>query len=78
MTIDVEVLSELYTIMKQYVPQKDRQECADNLMSVMVDMLGDKELKEFGTTDATLKRALTEYMGDQEENYDEDEEDYDY
>ena len=76
MTIDVEVLSELYTIMKQYIPQKDRQECADNLMSVMVDMLGDKELKEFGTTDATLKRALKEYVD--EESYNEDEEDSDW
>ena len=75
MTIDVEVLSELYTIMKQYIPSKDRQECADNLMSVMVDMLGDKELKEFGTTDATLKRALKEYVSDDEESYDEDEDD---
>lgn len=77
MTIDVEVLSELYTIMKQYIPSKDRQECADNLMSVMVDMLGDKELKEFGTTDATLKRALKEYVGDEEDN-DDNEDDYDY
>lgn len=76
MTIDVEVLSELYTIMKQYIPQKDRQECADNLMSVMVDMLGDVELKEFGTTDATLKRAMKEYTVEEEES-DEDE-DYDY
>ena len=64
MSIDVEVLSELYTIMKQYIPAKDRQECADNLMSVMVDMLGDQELKEFGTTDATLKKALKEYSTD--------------
>jgi uncharacterized protein YqeY len=73
MTIDVEVLSELYTIMKQYVPQKDRQECADNLMSVMVDMLGDQELKEFGTTDTTLKRALKEYSAEDEpEDEDED------
>lgn len=67
MNIDVEVLSELYTIMKQYVPAKDRQECADNLMSVMVDMLGDQELKEFGTTDATLKRALKEYSTDEDD-----------
>lgn len=71
MTIDVEVLTELYTIMKQYIPAKDRQECADNLMSVMVDMLGDKELKEFGTADATLKRALAEYVDDEDE-YNED------
>ena len=68
MTIDVEVLSELYTIMKQYIPAKDRQECADNLMSVMVDMLGDQELKEFGTTDATLKKALKEYTSDNEDD----------
>ena len=67
MTIDVEVLSELYTIMKQYIPAKDRQECADNLMSVMVDMLGDQELKEFGTTDTTLKKALKEYSTDEDD-----------
>lgn len=71
MTIDAEVLSELYTIMKQYVPAKDRQECADNLMSVMVDMLGDQELKEFGGTDNTLKRALKEYTNDDEQDDDE-------
>lgn len=77
MNIDVEVLSELYTIMKQYVPAKDRQECADNLMSVMVDMLGDQELKEFGTTDATLKRALKEYTSDDKaEDDDSDGEDW--
>jgi uncharacterized protein YqeY len=75
MSIDVEVLSEVYTIMKGYIPAKDRQECADNLMSVIVDMLGDKELKEFGTTDSILKKALKEYVGDDDNN---DDEDYDY
>jgi uncharacterized protein YqeY len=74
MNIDVEVLSELYTIMKQYIPSKDRQECADNLMSVMVDMLGDQELQEFGTTDNTLKKALKEYASDEaSEDIDSDE-----
>lgn len=72
MTIDVDVLSEMYTILKQYIPQKDRQEAADNLMSVMVDMLGDQELKEFGGTDSTLKRALKEYSSDDEDEDDED------
>ena len=67
MTIDVDVLSEMYTILKQYILQKDRQEAADNLMSVMVDMLGDQELKEFGGTDSTLKRALKEYSSDDED-----------
>lgn len=72
MSMDVEVLIEAYTILKQYIPQKDRQEAADNLMSVMVDMLGDQELKEFGGTDSTLKRALKEYSSDEEEVDDED------
>ena len=72
MTIDVDALSEMYTILKQYIPQKDRQEAADNLMSVMVDMLGDQELKEFGGTDNTLKRALKEYSADDDTDEDED------
>lgn len=68
MTIDVEVLSETYSILKQYVPQKDRQEAADNLMSVMVDMLSDQELKEFSATDSALSRAFKEYAVDEDDN----------
>jgi len=68
MSIEVEVLSELYTIMKQYVPSKDRQECADNIMSVMVDYLNDIDVKEFGGTDGALKRALKEYVGEEDIN----------
>lgn len=73
MSIEVDVLSEMYVILKQYIPQKDRQEAADNIMSVMVDLLSDEELKDFGGTDAALGRALKEYAGDSE-----DDEDYDY
>jgi len=68
MSIEVEVLSELYTIMKQYIPSKDRQECADNIMSVMVDYLNDIDVKEFGGTDGALKRALKEYVGEEDIN----------
>jgi len=70
--MDVEVLIEAYTILKQYIPQKDRQEAADNLMSVMVDMLSDEELRDFGGADNTLKRALKEYSSDEDDG-DEDE-----
>jgi len=69
MSIEVEVLGEVYTILKQYIPQKDRQEAADNVMSVVVDMLNDIDLQEFGGTDSNLKKALKEYSVD----YDEDE-----
>lgn len=75
MAIEVDVLSELYTIMKQYVPAKDRQECADNIMSVMVDYLNDVDVREFGGTDGPLKRALKEYVGEDEEEQHNDYED---
>jgi uncharacterized protein YqeY len=72
MSMDVEVLIEAYTILKQYIPQKDRQEAVDNLMSVMVDMLSDEELNNFGGTDSTTKRALKEYSQDDEDEDDKD------
>ena len=73
MSIEVDVLSETYTVLKQYIPVKDRQEAADNLMSILVDLLVDIELQEFSVTDANLKKALKEYAGE-----DEEEEPYDY
>lgn len=73
MSIEVEILSELYTILKQYVPSKDRQEAADNVISVMVDMLSDSDLQEFGSTDSNLKKSVKEYAADIETDEDADE-----
>jgi len=70
MSIEVEVLGEVYTILKQYIPQKDRQEAADNVMSVVVDMLNDIDLQEFGGTDSNLKKALKEYSIEHDEDDD--------
>ena len=78
MSIDIEVLSEAYTILKEYIPAKDRQAAADNLLSVLADVLSDKELKEFGATDSYTKRSIDEYAGfDDDEDYDEDDYSYD-
>lgn len=71
MSIDVEILIETYTILKEYVPTKERQAATDNLMSVLVDSLSEKELREFGGTDGYTKRSLEEYL-DEEDEYDED------
>lgn len=72
MTIDAEVLSEAYSTLKQYIPQKDRQEASDNLMSILVDVLGDVELKEFSGTDQYTKRSYQEYA-DPEDEYEDEE-----
>lgn len=76
MSIDIDVLSETYTILKQYIPAKDRQEAADNIVSILVDLVGDLELKEFCGTDSALGRAYKEYAAGVED--DEPEEDYGY
>jgi hypothetical protein len=72
MSIDVEVLSELYLNLKEYIPTKDRQAAADNVMSTAVDMLGDSDLKDFAATDKFLGRALAEYVGEEEADEDTD------
>ncbi len=74
MSIDVEVLGEMYLSLKQYIPAKDRQEAADNLMSTMVDVLSDPELKEFSAIDSSLTRAYKEYAYEEEDEYEDDEE----
>ena len=72
--IDVEVLGEAYSSLKQYIPAKDRQEAADNLMSILVDALTDEELKVFGAIDSKLSKALKEYaIDDDDEEYADDE-----
>lgn len=73
MSIDVEVLIETYTILKEYVPAKERQAASDTLMSMLADALSERELKEFGGTDSYTKRSLEEYVDDEE---DIDEDDY--
>ncbi len=67
MTIDIEVLIETYTIIKEYVPTKERQAASDTLMSMLADTLSEKELKEFGGTDSYTKRSLEEYISDEDD-----------
>ena len=70
MSIDVEVLIETYTILKEYIPTKERQAASDNIMSMLADTLSEKELKEFGSTDGYTKRSLEEYISDDDDEVD--------
>lgn len=69
MSIEVEVLSETFAILKQYIPSKDRQEAADNLVSVLVDVLSDEEFRSFADSDNALARAAKEYTVDVDDDY---------
>jgi UTP--glucose-1-phosphate uridylyltransferase len=62
MSIDIEILIETYTTLKEYIPTKERQAAADNLVSTLVDALSDRELREFGGTDGYTKRAIEDHF----------------
>lgn len=67
MSIEVDVLIETYTILKEYVPTKERQAASDTLMSMLADALSDKELREFGGTDSYTRRSLDEYVDEEDD-----------
>lgn len=75
--IDVEVLVETFSVLREYVNTKDRQAAADHLFSILTDMDGisEKDLRAFAASDPYLQRACEEYFQDDEEV---DEDDYDY
>jgi hypothetical protein len=81
MSIEIDVLGEIWLTTKEYIAPKDRQAAADHVLSVVADHnITERELKSFASTDAYLKRALQEYLGEdevEEADYDDDEdEDY--
>ena len=68
MSLEIDALIETYTVLKEYVPVKERQGAADTLMSVLVDVLSDQDLKELAGVDGYLKRSFEEYQQDDEED----------
>ncbi len=75
---NVDAIIEVYNILKEYVPSKERQAAADHVMSAMVDVLDDKEIKELASTDRYLRNSLQEYSVDDDEDEDNEEiDDYD-
>jgi hypothetical protein len=76
MSIELDVLGEVWLTCKEYIAPKDRQAAADHVLSIVADQnIVERDLKAFAGTDAYLKRALKEYLGEDEEEpvYDDDE-----
>jgi hypothetical protein len=78
MSDTAEVLSEVYSILKEYISSKDRQAAADHVLSILVDLaIGEQEIKQFCASDRYLKQSYDEYFHDADEDP-EEETDYDY
>ena len=76
MSLEIDILSEMWLTCKEYINPKDKQAAADHVISVIADhSITEADLKTFSGTDSYLKRALEEYLGEDvsEADYDEDE-----
>ena len=77
--IEVDTLSEVYSVLKEYINTRDRQAAADQLLSSLVDLsVSEQDLKEFCSTDKYLKQSYEDYFQDANDGDEEEEIDYDY
>ena len=76
--MSVELSAEIWAELKRYVNSVDRAEAAETLVSVLVDNdIDAEEIKDAFKGDGDVKRALAEYLKEEESLDEEDEEDYD-
>jgi hypothetical protein len=76
--MSVELSKEIWDELKRYVNVVDRDEAAETLVSVLIDNdAGADEIKSVFKTDSEVKRALTSYLKDHEDEIDEDDDDED-
>jgi hypothetical protein len=72
--MSVELAKEIWNELRRYVNTVDRYEAAETLVNVLIDNdAAADEIKEVFKTDSEVKRALTHYLKDHEEDIDEDE-----
>ena len=65
--MDVDVLFEVWSICKEYIPAKDRSTAADHVVNELMDLLGDKELAEFCSRDHHLADVHESYSSPDDE-----------
>jgi len=75
--MSVELASELWSEIKRYVNSVDRNEAAETVVSILIDNDIDAEdIKSAFKGDGDIKRALAEYLKEEEELEEEEEDDY--
>ena len=77
--MSVELAKEIWDEIKRYVNTVDRAEATETLVSVLIDNDVDAdEIKNTFKSDSEVKRALTSYLKDHEDEDEEDNEEEDY
>ena len=77
--MSVELSKEIWDELKRYVNTVDRDEAAETLVSVLIDNDANAdEIKTVFKSDSEVKRALTSYLKDHEEDEEEFEDEDDF
>jgi hypothetical protein len=72
--MSVDLASEIWAELKRYVNTVDRDEAAETLVSVLIDNdAAADEIRDAFKGESEVKRALTSYLRDHEEEVDDDE-----
>jgi hypothetical protein len=75
--MSAELAKEIWTELRRYVNTVDRDEAAETLVSVLIDNDVDAdEIRDTFKGDSEVKRALTSYLKDHEDEEDNEVEDY--
>ena len=73
--MSVELAKEIWNEVKRYVNTVDRDEAAETVVAVLIDNdISADEIKNVFKTDNEIKRAVTHYLKDHEEDINDDDE----
>jgi hypothetical protein len=78
--MSVDLAREIYNELKRFVNTVDKDEAAETLVAVLIDNdIDADDIKDTFKTESEVKRALTSYLKDhQDDEDDEDEEDFEH
>jgi len=77
--MSVELASEIWTEIKRHINSVDRNDAAETMVSVLIDNdVSAEQIKSAFKSDAEIKRALSDYLKEEElDEEEEDDDDYD-
>jgi hypothetical protein len=75
MDINPDVIVEMWSVLRPYIPQKERADAAYSIIDFYDTNSDIEELRDCDTLDSHLAKALNDYL---EEDEDDDEEDDEY
>jgi len=66
---DIESVRGIWNVLKEYIPAKEKQEAADHLISLLVDLdFPDSDFQSLVRSDRHLEDAAQDYLEDEDED----------